>query len=148
MLRSNVLFFHIISAMGIFLALGIEAVALSQLRRATDGAAVRSALGSFGTVQRLTGPSMLVLLVSGLYLARAFGQTKGAWIVLGLFGLVTVVGVGGLMTGPLIRQLRKAVENGGELTPLGKAHRVFRTSYMLRLALVTLVVYLMTVKPG
>lgn len=148
MLRSNLLFVHIISAMGMFLALGIEAVALSQLRRATDGAAVKSALGSFGTVQRLAGPSMLFLLVSGLYLARAFGEAKGAWIVLGLLGLVTIGGIGGLITGRRVRALKKTMETGGELTPPANAHRIFRTSYVVRLALVTLVVYLMTVKPG
>lgn len=148
MLRSNLLFVHIISAMALFLTLGIEAVALSQLRRATDGAAARSALGSFGTVQRLAGPSMLLLLLSGLYLTKAFGEGKGAWIALGLVGLVTMGGVGGLMTGRRVRRLRKAVEAGGDVSPLAQAYGAFRTSYLLRLALATLVVYLMTVKPG
>lgn len=148
MLRSNLLFVHIISAMGMFLALGIEAVALSQLRRAIDGAAIRSALGNFGTMQRLAGPSLLILLVTGLYLHRVFGQANGAWIALGLLGLVTIGAVGGLMTGRRLRRLRTAVETAGDVTPVAETHRVLRTSFLLRLVLVTLVVYLMTVKPG
>jgi hypothetical protein len=45
MLRSNLLFIHVASAMGMSVALGIEALALAQLRRASDSAAARAALG-------------------------------------------------------------------------------------------------------
>jgi uncharacterized membrane protein len=148
MLRSNLLFIHVISAMGIFLALGIEGIALAQLRRATDGAAVRAALVSFSAVQRVAGPSMLLLLISGLYLAKAYWQWKGAWMGLGFLGLVAVGAIGGVLTGRNMRRLRKALETGGEIAAAGIAHGIFRMSYALRLVLLALVVYLMTVKPG
>jgi hypothetical protein len=148
MLRSNLLFVHVISAMGIFVALGIEGIALGQLRRASDGAAAGAALGSFGAVQRVAGPSMLLLLVTGLYLAKAYWQWRGAWIGLGLLGLVVVGAIGGLMTGRNMRRLRKALESGSETAAIGNAHRMFRASFALRFALLAIVVYLMTVKPG
>jgi hypothetical protein len=148
MLRSNLLFIHVMSAMGIFLSLGIEGVALAQLRRASDRAAAKAALGSFGVGQRVAGPSMLLLLISGLYLAKAYWQGKGAWIGLGLLGLVVAGALGGAMTGRGTRRLRKALETGSEIAAVGKVDGKLRTSYALRLALFALVVYLMTVKPG
>lgn len=148
MLRSNLLFIHVISAMGFFFALGIEGVALAQLRRATDGAALRAALGSFAAVQRVAGPSLLLLLLSGLYLARAYWQGKGAWIGLGLVGLLAVGAISGVMTGRNIRRFRKSLDTAGEVSFIGRAQRILRTSYALRLALAALIVYLMTVKPA
>lgn len=148
MLRSNLLFIHVISAMGTFLALGIEGLALVQLRRTSNVSSTSAVLGTFRVVQRIAGPSMLLLLVSGLYLARTYWQMKGVWIGMGMLGLVVVGAVGGLMTGRNVRRLRKALATDDNSAVLEHIPRIFRTSYVVRFALLVFVVYLMTVKPG
>src|SRR5690348_10177843 len=90
MLRSNLPFIHVLGAMGAFAALGIEAMALAQLRRASDDGSARAALAAIGAAQRVFGPSALLLVLSGLYLATVYWHWQGAWIGLGLIGLVSI----------------------------------------------------------
>src|SRR5688572_32301376 len=98
MLRSNLVFLHIISAMLVFTAFGMEALALAQLRKAPDSARAGAALVVFGSSRRVGGPSMLLLLLTGLYLANAYWQWQGAWMGASLAGLVAVAAIGGLMS--------------------------------------------------
>lgn len=148
MLRENLLFIHIVSAMGMFTALGIEALGLTQLRRASDSATARGALTALGSSRRVGGLSMLVLLLTGLRLATAYWRWEGAWIGLGLLGLVAIGAIGGLMTGCRVSRLQKIPGEGGMSTSLIEALPVLWTSFVMRAALLAGVVYLMTVKPG
>jgi hypothetical protein len=148
MLRSSLLFIHVIGAMGIFVALGMEALALAQLRRASDGAAARAALAALGAGQRVGGPSMLLVVLSGLYLATAYWRWQGAWIGLGFLGLVSIGAVGGLMTGRTVSRVRKSLETSGTITPLVEVRPTLWASFVIRAALLVAVVFLMTVKPG
>jgi hypothetical protein len=126
MLRYNLLFIHVVAAMGTFAALGIEALALAQLGRASGGDTERAAVAALGSSRRVGGASMLVLVLTGLGLAAKYWQWQGAWIGSGLAGLVAIGLVGGLMSG-----------RGAPWT-----------SFAIRAALLMGVVYLMTVKPG
>jgi hypothetical protein len=147
MLRSNLLFIHVVSAMGVFTALGMEALALTQLRRASDGATARAALAALGSGQRVAGLSMLGLILTGFGLAAAYWHWQGAWMGLGLAGVVAIGTIGGLMTGRRVRRLRKSLGEGGMGPSLSEALPVLRTSFVMRAALLAGVVYLMTVKP-
>lgn len=147
MLRDNLLFIHVISAMGMFTALGIEALGLTLLRRASDGTTARGALTALGSSRRVGGLSLLMLLLTGLRLAAAYGRGGGAWIGLGLAGLIAIGAIGGLMTGRRVSRLQKIPGEGGMSTPVIEALPVLWTSFVLRAALLAGVVYLMTVKP-
>jgi hypothetical protein len=148
MLRYNLLFVHIISAMGVFTSLGMEALVLIQLRRAQDSASARAALAAFSAIQRVSGLSMLVLLLTGLYLATAYWQWRGAWMGSGILGLVAVGAVGGVMTGRRVARLRTSLGAGETGASLGESLPALRASLGIRAALLVGVVYLMTVKPG
>lgn len=148
MLRSITLFIHILSALTVFTALGAESLALTQLGRAQDGAAARAALGGFQLGQRLAGPGMLMLLLTGLRLATAYWQWHGVWIGLGLAGMVSIGLVGGLMTGRRLGRLHQRLGENGPGSPWVGDLSALRTSFVLRAVLLVGVVYLMTVKPG
>ena len=147
MLRSSLLFIHVVGAMGIFLALGMEAQALAQLRRSSDSTAARAGLAALGAAQRVGGLSMLLLVLSGLYLATAYWRWQGAWIGLGFVGLVSIGAVGGLMTGRNVSRLRRDLDSGS-VTSLAEARPTLWASFVIRAALLVAVVFLMTVKPG
>jgi uncharacterized membrane protein len=147
MLRSNVLFIHIASAMAVFAALGVEGLALVHLRRAEGGDRARAALANLGSARRIGGPAMLLLLVSGFWLATAYWHWQGAWIRMGLLGLVAIGAIGGLMTGRAVRRLGPQVNGPGLDAALRQADPWVRWSFLIRAALLVAVVYLMTVKP-
>ena len=147
MLRSNVLFIHIASAMAVFAALGVEALALAHLRRAEGSDMARAALADLGSARRLGGPAMLLLLVSGFWLATAYWHWQGAWMRLGLLGLVAIGAVGGLMTGRAVRRLGPHLNGPGLDAALRQADPWVRRSFLIRAALLVAVVYFMTVKP-
>ena len=148
MLRYNLLFFHIASAMAICASLGMEAVALAQLRRASDGTATRAALAVLAPGQRLTGIGGLGLLLTGFPLATIYWHWHGPWMGLGLLGLIAIGAIGGSMTGRIVRQLRARLEDGSVGTLLADAIPRLRQSLVIRVALFAGVVYLMTLKPG
>ncbi len=148
MLRSNLLFLHVLSAMALFAALGAEALALAQVRRATDVAAARPVLGALAAGRRLGGVSLAVILLSGMYLATTYWHWKGAWMGLGFLGLALIGAIGSVVTGRIAGRLRTAVENGGQLATVYQAHAALRTSLVVRVGLLVAVAYLMTVKPG
>ena len=147
MLRSNLLFIHVASAMGIFAALGIEVRALAHLRRATGGATARAALADLGTARRVGGPAMLLLIVSGFWLATAYWHWRGAWMGLGLLGLALIGAVGRLMTGRAVRRVSPHLDQPGFDAVLREADPALLRSFLIRTVLLTAVVYLMTVKP-
>jgi protein-S-isoprenylcysteine O-methyltransferase Ste14 len=147
LLRSNLLFIHVASAMGIFAALGIEALALAHLRRATAGAIARAALADLSAARRVGGPAMLLLLVSGFWLATAYWHWRGAWMQLGLLGLVAVGAVGALMTGRALRRFRPQLDQPEFDAVPRELSRLLRRSFLVRVTLLGAVVYLMTVKP-
>ncbi|MGH7654447.1 MAG: hypothetical protein ACREN6_07265 [Gemmatimonadaceae bacterium] len=148
MLRYNLLFIHIASAMAICAALGMEAVALAQLRSSSDGAATRRALAALGPGQRLAGLGGLGLLLTGLPLATIYWHWHGPWMGLGLLGLIAIGAIGGSMTGRIVRQLRARLEDASVGTLLADAIPRLRQSLVIRVALFAGVVYLMTLKPG
>ena len=147
MLRANLLFIHVASAMGVFAALGMEALALAHLRHAANDDAARASLADLGSAQRLAAPAMLGLIVSGFWLATAYWHWQGAWMRLGFLGLVAVGAVGGLMTGRAVRRLHPRRHEPGFDAALHRVVPSLRRSFLIRGTLLAAVVYLMTTKP-
>lgn len=148
MLRSTLLFIHLASAIAVFIALGIESVALVHLRRATTSDASRSALADLGVARRIDGPAMLLLLVSGMWLSTVFWHWQGGWIRMGFLGLVLVGAIGGSMTGRAVRRLRRQGDDLPFEAVAREANGALRRSFLIRGALLAAVVFLMTVKPA
>jgi hypothetical protein len=146
MLRYLFLFLHVTSAMGVFAALGIEAAALVQLRRADAPTDVRAALRAYGLARPVGGLSLAGILLSGIYLATTAWQWRGAWIGLGFLGLLLTAGIGGVATGRRVPRLLAAATGSGGGAP--RHDPVLWASFQARVAILIGVVYLMTVKPA
>jgi hypothetical protein len=143
MTRSLLLFVHVGSAMGLVAALGIESVLLRQLQRSTDAPGLRVVMDDYRVVAPVGGASMLLLLVTGVYLATTYWGWKGAWISAGLFGLILLGAAGGVLTGRSLSGFRKAPEAVDKL----QLHTKLRTSWLLRAWIFAGIVFLMTTKP-
>jgi hypothetical protein len=146
---SIVLFLHIVGALGLFVALGLEWISLLSLRRVGTIEPAREWLRVFGLV-RWVGPiSMGLLLLSGAHMMRAVWGGV-AWIVIALATLVLMAGLGVLNGRRLAAIGRATATEGGVLSPAFRQRLhdpLLWTSIQTRVAIAVGIVFLMTVKP-
>lgn len=148
MIRLVLLFLHVTAAMGIVAGLGIEGLALVQLRAARTGDEARRALTNSRYVQRVAGSSFVVTIVTGVYLATAYWSWRGAWMGVALLAIVAMALVGAFMTGrPMLRAMRVANDALGA-TEITALQARLSLSYTIRLGLFLGIVFLMTTKPA
>ena len=143
-------FLHVVGALGLFVALGLEWAGVQNLRRSVTTSQAQEwmkQLRGLGLVER---PSLLVLLVTGIYLTATIGGGR-PWIGLGLLALLVVAALGELITRRGLRKVTAALpDEDGPVTPaLARqlADPVFALSAWLRTALALGVVFIMSTKP-
>jgi hypothetical protein len=151
-LYSILVLVHVAGGVGLFVALGIEGVAVARLRRAVTPDDARTWAGMLAVPRRVGPVAMLSMLAAGVWMmARWWGPRP--WILAALIGVVAVAAVGGIMSGRGTRRLVRALaeESGHELSAAYRALRVptvLGASFSLRLAIATGILVLMTIKPG
>src|SRR2546428_2303206 len=105
---SIVLYVHIVGALGLFVALGLEWTALARLRGAATAEEARGALGALAPT-RVIGPlSLAAILVAGLYLTATSVGWQG-WNVSSLAAMVVIAAVGAAGNTSPMHVLRRAV---------------------------------------
>ena len=67
-----IVFLHVASAMGIVASFGIESLVLTQLRAARTATDARTVVSSYRYSQRAGAASLIVTVVTGIYLATAY----------------------------------------------------------------------------
>jgi hypothetical protein len=144
------IFLHIIGALVLFAAMGLEWAGQYHLRRTSTVGQVREWLKLFTALHRVAGPAALTILVTGVYMsATQWGRQP--WIGLGLVGLVTMAVLAPVLTGRRARAIAQAIPTGDGPVPRALRQRitdpVLRLSVWLRTAIGLGVVYLMAVKP-
>lgn len=150
-LYAAVVFLHIVGALGLFAAAGLEWASLLNLRRATTAGQAREWARLLAGVRRVGGPAILTLLASGIYLmATRWGQQ--AWIAAGVAGLVLMAVLGGVLTGRRSGAIMRALGEADGALSAELAGRlrdpVLVISAWLRTALALGIVFVMSTKPG
>ena len=146
-----VLFIHVISAIGLFIALAAEGAILLRIRTARSVEETRFFVRAFQRLRIVAIPSFLGILVGGLYLASKWGGGT-FWIPLALGAMLLIMLIGGLVTGKRIARLRKVLssaENDVSVETLSAAAQdnALLRSCGLRMGLGLGIVFLMTAKP-
>jgi hypothetical protein len=144
------LFWHFLGLVALFVGYGLEWIVSALLRRATTADQVRAWLRVYKTSLPVSGPGLLVLILSGGYLASLSGAMKQGWMSASLLAIVFALGVGFVFILPRVRALREELSQGSALSP--KAGELLRapglpTLIRVRVFLALGIVYLMTVKP-
>jgi hypothetical protein len=110
-LYSISLFLHIVGALGIFAAIGLEWAGLANLRRATDTTQVREWVRLLAAPRAVGGPAALLVLVSGIHMSATRWGAQG-WILVALGGMVLIAALGGAIGGrrvpAIVRELPSA----------------------------------------
>lgn len=145
------LFLHIVGALGIFASLAFEQAALVNLRRANTMSQAREWLSSLRALQRVQGPSALVLLATGIYMMVTSWRQQ-AWAASGLVGMVVMALIGVFVTARRMKVIGPAVAAGDGPLPAELRERLadpaLRMSASVRVALALGIVFNMSVKPG
>jgi hypothetical protein len=145
------LFLHIVGALGLFAAFGLEWASLNGLRRATVAGQAREWARLLGAPRFVGGPAALTLLVTGIHLSATRWGPQG-WIVVGLAGMVVIAVLGAAVSGRRAGAIARTLPAGdGPISAaLGQLLHdpVLRLSLALRTSLFLGVVFLMSTKPG
>jgi len=149
-LYSIVLFVHLLSALALFIGFGLEWTAVSLLRRSTNTEQARAWLRVYRVSAPISGPALLLLLLSGGYLASLIGAMKQGWIPATFVGIAIVVLLGAVLNVPRMRAIRNTLPPGNEALPAAAIvhlnNPVLSTSVRLRTMLALGIVFLMATK--
>jgi hypothetical protein len=145
------LFFHFVGMVGLFVGYGLEWTSSSLLRRSTTSDQARFALGLYRASLPISGPGLLLLILTGGYLASITGGMRQGWISGALLGIVLALIIGFVFLLPRARAIRTAIPEASESLPATAQVRandamvatLIRARFMLALGIVAL----MTSKP-
>ena len=146
---SAVLFVHVVSALGVFAALSLEAVGLVHLRRATTANEARLWIAFAPGLSALAISALVLLLLSGILMTAQMAGWMLAWPRVAM-GALILIGPLGAITGRRMRAIRAAcaANKPNESDLLRKLRDPFlKFSMNIRIALVLGIVLLMTAKP-
>jgi hypothetical protein len=148
---SLALFFHFAGMVMLFVGYGLEWIVSAFLRGATTTDQVRAWLRVYRTSLPVSGPGLLVLILSGAYLAQVSGAMKNAWLSASFIAIFLALVIGFVLILPRMKAIRAALPEGSAALP-ANATALLRapglpTLIRVRAMLALGIVYLMTVKP-
>jgi hypothetical protein len=147
---SIALFLHIVGAVGIFVALGLEWTGLWQIRNATTPQQVGGWMRILKGVRKFGFASMLTTVVSGVYMIVTVWGGE-AWIIVTVGSLVLMIALAQVVTAPRMMAIGKAL-----VTEKGLLSQNFHSlannsllwiSLQTRVALALGIVFLKVAKP-
>jgi hypothetical protein len=147
---SVVLFLHIVGALGLFVALGIEFLTVSRLRSAATAEQAREWLSALGGI-RVVGPIALVtILFPGLYMAATSTGWQG-WNVAALGAMIVMAALGAASNAARMPGIGRSIGPLRGPLPLDARLRLrdplVLSSILVRIGIALGVVLDMTVKP-
>src|SRR2546429_3490156 len=147
---SIVLFLHIVGALLLFAAMGIEFMTVSRLRSAATAEQARDWLSVLGSM-RVIGPVALVtILVPGLYMAATSAGWQ-AWNILALLAMVVMAALGAASNAARMPAIGRSIGPlRGALPPEARVplhDRIVWSSILIRIGIGLGIVLLMTLKP-
>jgi predicted integral membrane protein DUF2269 len=153
MIYTIVLFLHVSGAIGYFISMGVWLFGLAALRRVQRVEQVRTLTHLIMRLGPLFGISVLLLLVTGFYMAITAWGLLTSWILVALISLIFIAPLGTVFIEPR----RRAIDRLAQETPDGPLPRalerrthdpVLLTALQTVTILLLGIVFLMTNKPS
>ena len=147
---SIALFLHIVGAVGIFVALGLEWTGLWQIRSATTPQQVGGWMRILKSVRKFGFASMLATVVTGIYMMMAVWGGE-AWIIVTVGSLILMIALAQVVTAPRMMAIWRALAT--EKVPLSQTfhslanHPLLGISIQTRVAIALGIVFLKIVQP-
>lgn len=150
-LYSSILFIHVLAAMGVAAAISLLIHGEIMAQRAQSPAELRGVAEKEARTASALKALVPVLALTGLYMAWAAWSLRAPWVILALLTLAYLA-----ISGPLLfgRRMQRAVDMAMAAGSITTAVRdtledpMFTVLKHTRVALLVMLIYLMTVKPG
>ena len=149
-LYSIILFLHVVAVLVLFASLTFEFLSLSHLRQTSDLDDVRRWVDLVPGLSLIAMTSILVVLISGIYLAVRMASFDLAWPKVTIVALLLIAPFGGL-TGKRMRVIRRSSAEAPTIQPelLKRLRDPFlKISLAIRTVVFLGIVLLMAAKPG
>lgn len=148
---SIALFLHIVSALGVSVALGLEWTALRQVRSAMLPEQVRMWLGILKSTNKIGFPSMLAAVITGIYMVLN-GVGWVPWILVVIGALILAMAIARALTAPRMAAIGRALatEKGSVSQSLHNLLNdpILSVSVQTRVAIVLGIIFLKIATPG
>ncbi len=141
-----VLFIHLAGTVTLFLAFGIEWAAISFLGKANSPEEAQTWLRLSRLAPLINGPALLVVILSGGYLASIIRAFKQGWIPASFIGIAVVALLGGAINAPKLRAIRLAIPKGGDGLSAALRTKLLPVSVSLRTFVALGIVFMMVAK--
>ena len=147
---SIALFLHIVGALGVSVALGLEWIGLSQIRMATVPDEIRAILRVVKSTTRFGFISMLTTVITGFYMVLT-GVGWVAWILVVLGALILLIVLTRALTAPRMTVIGRALS--AEKGPVSQSFHgllndpILWISIQTRVALVLGIIFLKIATP-
>ena len=145
------LFVHIVGALGVSVALGLEWTGLRQIRTAMLPEQVRTWMDMFNSLRKVGFISMLTTVITGIYMIVTYWGGK-PWIIVTMGSLLLVIALAQVLTAP-----RMAAIGGALPMEKGSVSQTFHNlvnqpilwiSIQTRVAIVLGIIFLKIAEPG
>jgi hypothetical protein len=150
-LYSIILFIHVLAAMGVAAAISLLIYGEVMAQKAQSPAELRSVAEKEARTAIALKALVPVLALTGLYMAWAAWSLIAAWVILALVTLAYLAISGPLLFGRRMQRAVDAAAAAGSITPEVRDildNPMFTVMKDTRIALLVMLIYLMTVKPG
>ena len=131
-------------------ALAIEWLFIINIRKADAMERIKELIFNFSKVSKIGDRGAALILLPGIYMMIAVWH-DASWGKFGLFGLILIGAIGGIVTGRKMKKIREIIKmNNQSSQELGKLIKndSLWFSIKIRTAIFFGVIFLMTVKPG
>ncbi len=150
MLYTISLYLHIVGALILFSAVGIEWMVLTNLRKSTSREGILSWLSIFPKLKNFFMTAFFLLLIPGIYMMLDIWHSAG-FVVVGIIGLILLSISGRALSGSRLMAIGKAAAQSESESPLSELLIKVRdpylwTSFLIRTGAAFGIVYMMTVK--
>lgn len=150
-IRSVVLFAHVVGMLVLFVGLALEWISLESLRRSSVPGAGSRWVSLLRALPRFAGTAVGLILVSGIYLAIRVGVLDMAWVRVSFVSMVLMGVLGGPAVRSRMRALQHAASDDRDETALTlhryASHPLLHASLRVRTAVGLAIIYLMIGKP-
>jgi hypothetical protein len=151
MIRSLVLFTHVVGVLALFVGLGLEWIGLDGIQRSTTRAEASPWLRLIAIVPRLFGTALAAIVVSGFYLGARVGVLGNDWMRASYGALLLMAIVSGPVSRSPIRALKRVADvpaDGTGALRAAAANSILGLSLRIRVAFGLAIVFLMITKPA
>lgn len=144
------LFLHIVGALGVSVALGLEWTGLRQIRTAMLPEQVRTWMGMFNSLRKVGFISMLTTVITGIYMIVTYWGGK-PWIIATMGSLILLIALAQVLTAPRMASIGRTLtsENGSVSQTFQKLVNdpMLWISIQTRAAIVLGIIFLKIAKP-